>query len=76
MVQNARLLIAAAQVLAVYFRIHMPIDQQQIGPAVIVKIHKHSAPAEILCVQPKSGGISYIIERAVSVVAVKRSGIV
>ena len=54
----------------------MPIDQQQIGPAVIVKIHKHSAPAEILCVQPKSGGISHVIKRAVAIVAVKRSRIV
>src|SRR5438876_1801671 len=53
----------------------MSIDQQQVGPAVIVKIYKHSAPTEILSMQAEAGGISHVIKRAVAVVAVKRSGI-
>ena len=75
-IQNLWLSEIAAQVLAIHLGINMAIDQQQIRPAVIVRIEERHAPAEILGVQAESRGKSLVVKRAVAVVVVKRGGIV
>src|SRR5882762_27949 len=66
----------AAKVLAVHFGINVAIDEQQIGPAVIIHVKKHDTPAEILRVQAESRGKSLVVKRAVPIVPVKRRGVV
>src|SRR6516164_53688 len=46
-VEDARLFEIAAKMLPVHFRIDVAVDQQQVRPAIVVKIKKHGAPAEI-----------------------------
>src|SRR6266478_7822662 len=62
--------------LAVDFRIDVPVDQQKIGPSVIIEIEKHGAPAEVLRVQAESSSIGHIVESAVAIVAIQRGGVV
>src|SRR5712671_5706096 len=62
--------------LAVNFRINVPVDQQKIGPSVIIEIEKHGAPAEELGVQAESSSIGDIVESAVAIVAIQRGGVV
>src|SRR5258708_440214 len=47
-IKNAGLLIAATQMLAVHFGINMAVHQDEIGPAIVVKVEKHGSPAQIL----------------------------
>src|SRR5712692_5816355 len=75
-IKNFRLLKITAEVLAVHFRVDVPVDQQQIGPAVIVHVKKHDAPPEILRVETESRGKSFVIKRAVAHIPVERGGIV
>ncbi len=76
MIEDARFPEIAAEMLAVDFGIDVAVDEEQIGPAVIVEIEKHDAPAEILRVQSKPGGKGFVVEGAVAVVAVKRGSVV
>src|SRR5580704_16807362 len=62
--------------LFVYFGIDVAVDQQEIGPTVIVEIEKHGAPAEILGVQAEAGVKSDIVEGAIAVVAIERGSVV
>src|SRR5882762_4043104 len=50
-IKNLRLLEIAAKMLAVHLRVDMAVDQQQIGPAIIVHVKKHDAPAAVLRVE-------------------------
>src|SRR6266478_1749083 len=68
--------VIAGPVLAVHFGINVAVDEQEIGPAVIVHIGEHHAPAKILGVQAESRGKSLVVKRAIAVVAVKSRGIV
>src|ERR1700761_386105 len=54
----------------------MPVDQQQIRPAIIVDIHKHASPAEVLGVDSQSGIKRHVGEGVVSVMVVKRGSVV
>ena len=71
-IENARLLVIAAEMLHVHFGIDVAVDEEQIGPAVVVKIEEHGAPAEILRVQAEAGGKGDIVEGAVAVAAIER----
>ncbi len=75
-IQNLRLFEIAAKVLAVHFGINVAIDEQQIGPAVVVHIDERHAPAEILRVQSESGGKGLVVKCAVAIVPVERGSIV
>src|SRR5689334_16044533 len=54
----------------------MAIDEQQIGPTVIVKVKEHHTPPEILSVETKAGRKGLIGECSVGVVPVERGRIV
>src|SRR6266849_6624216 len=75
-IQNLRLFEIAAEVLAVHFGVDVTVGQEQIGPAVVVNIEKHDAPAKILRVQAETGGESFVVERGVAIVVVESRGIV
>ncbi len=75
-IKNARLFVAAAQMLAVDFGIDVPVHQNQIGPAIVVEVEEHGSPAQILRVQAQSRGRGRIGKGAVAVVAVQRRSIV
>src|SRR6266567_2098065 len=75
-IQNPGLLEIAAEMLAIHFRVDVAVDEEQIGPAVVVEIEKRDAPAEVLRVEPESRGEGFVVERAVAIVAVERGGIV
>src|SRR5262249_19278880 len=47
-IENLRLKKTAAKTLAIDFGINMAVDEQQVGPAIVVHVEKHRAPAEIL----------------------------
>ena len=75
-IQNPGLLEIAAEMLAIYFRVDVAVDEEQIRPAVVVEIEKRDAPAEVLRVEPESRGKGFIVEGAVAIVVVERGGIV
>src|SRR6266446_6806684 len=58
MIKEAWLHVPAAQVEYVHLRIDMSVGEDEIGPAIIVKVKKHGAPAQILRVQTESRGVS------------------
>src|SRR5207302_1826196 len=66
-IQNARFLVAATQMLAVDFGIDVAIYQNQIGPAVVVEVKEHRAPSQILRVEAQPGGSSRVGESSVAV---------
>ena len=75
-IKNSRFLKVAAEVLAVDFGIDVAVNQQKIGPAVIVEVEEHRAPSQILRVQAESGGEGDVVECAVAVVAIEGGGVV
>src|ERR1700678_4105561 len=60
----------------VHLRIDMSIGEDEIGPAIIVKVKKHGAPPQILCVQAKSCGKGNIRKDSATVIAVQGRGVV
>src|SRR5579872_3263542 len=60
----------------VYLGIDVAVGENQIGPAVIVEVEKHRAPAQILGVQAQAGSESGVGEGAVAIVVVERRRIV
>src|SRR6266849_8736948 len=71
MIKKAWLPVPAAQVKFVHLRIDMSVGEDEIGPAIIVKVKKHGAPAQILRVQTKSRGESHIRKDSSTVIAVQ-----
>src|SRR5229473_530442 len=71
MIEKAWLRVPAAQVKFVHLRIDMSVGQDEIWPAVIVKVKKHGAPAQILRVQTESRGVSHIRKNSFTVIAVQ-----
>ena len=71
MIEDAGFSEIAAEVLAVDLRVDVAVDEQQIGPAIVVHIEEHNAPAEILSVQTEAGGKGLVVEGAVAVVAIE-----
>src|SRR6266849_5088651 len=71
MIKEAWFHVPAAQVILVHLRIDMSVGEDEIGPAIIVKVKKHGAPAQILCVQTKSRGEGNIRKDSFTVIAVK-----
>src|SRR6266852_2753890 len=49
----------------------MSVGQDEIWPAIIVKVKKHGAPAQILRVQTESRGVSHIRKNSFTVIAVQ-----
>src|SRR5712692_8626960 len=49
----------------------MSVGENEIGPAIIVKVKKHGAPAQILRVQTKSRGEGNIRKDSIAVIAVQ-----
>src|SRR5216683_1901545 len=54
----------------------MSVHEQKIGPAIIIEIQEHRAPAKILSMEPQSGGEGYVIKRAIPVIAIESGSIV
>src|SRR5713226_725531 len=71
MIQEAWFHVPAAQLIPVHLRIDMSVGEDEIGPAIIVKVKKHGAPAQILRVQTKSRGEGNIRKDSFTVIAVK-----
>jgi len=71
MIEKAWLHVPAAQVKFVHLRIDMSVGEDKIGPAIIVKVKKHGAPAQILRVQTESRGESHIRKVSFTVIAVQ-----
>src|SRR5260370_11076802 len=71
MIKEAWLHVPAAQVEFVHLRIDMSVGEDEIGPAIIVKVKKHGAPAQILRVQTESRGVSHIRKNSFTVIAVQ-----
>src|SRR5690242_3944272 len=75
-IKDARLLKSAAEMLAVDFGIDVSIDEEQVGPAIVIEIEKHGAPSEIFGVEAESHWESDIIESAIAVIPIERGGVV
>src|SRR5258707_15881928 len=71
MIKEAWLRVPAAQVEFVHLRIDMSVGEDEIGPAIIVKVKKHGAPAQILRVQTEPRGVSHIRKNSFTVIAVQ-----
>src|SRR5206468_4036184 len=54
----------------------MAVHQQKIGPAVVVKIKKHGAPAKISGTGAKTRGVSYVGKGAIAIIVIERGGVV
>ena len=72
MEENARLFVAAAQVLAVDFGIDVSVDEEKIRPSVIVDVEEHRSPPQVLGVEAQSSGCRSIGKRSVATVFVQR----
>ena len=75
-VENARFLKGTAEMLAIHFRVDVAIDEENIGPAVVIEVKEHGAPAEVFRVEAEAGGIRDVVECAVAVVAIESGGVV
>src|SRR5580692_8595865 len=62
--------------MATDFWVDMPVDLQNVGPAIVIIIDKSAAPGDVLVIDSDAGGEGYVVESAVSVVAVEVAGIV
>ena len=51
--QDTWLFVVAAEMLAIHFRVDVPVHQEQIGPTVVIEIEEHRSPSEILRVQAR-----------------------
>src|SRR5713226_9324254 len=71
MIKEAWFHVSAAQVILVHLRIDMSVGEDEIGPAIIVKVKKHGAPAQILRMQTKSRGKGNIRKDSFTVIAVQ-----
>src|SRR3954464_9023066 len=54
----------------------MAIDEQEVGPAVIVEAKKHDSPAEILSVQAKTRGERGVRKIAITIVSIERGCVI
>jgi len=75
-IKDARFLEGAAEMLAVDFGVDVAVDEEEIGPAVVVEVEEHRAPAEIFGVEAEASGISNIVKSAVAIVAIESRGVV
>src|SRR5690348_12262813 len=75
-IKDARFLEGAAEMLAIDFWIDVAVGEEEIGPAVVIKVEEHGAPAEVFGVEAEAGGESNVVESAVAVVAVERGSVV
>src|SRR5437899_82556 len=66
----------AAQPLAVYLGIDMPVGHKQIRPSVVINVDKKCAPAQELCVDSKPRKESDISKRTITVIVIKRGSLV
>ena len=55
-IKDARFLEIAAEMLAIDFGIDVAIDEEKIGPAVVIEIEEHGAPPEVFGVEAETGG--------------------
>ena len=76
MIEDARFFVSAAQVLAVDFRVNVPIYENQVRPAIVIEIEKHGSPTQILRVQAQASRRCGIGEGAVAVVAIQGGSVV
>src|SRR5437660_7847021 len=75
-IQDARLLVVRSKLVFVDFWIDVAVHQQQIRPAIVVEVHEHRAPSEVLGMQTEAGRIGSISESAIAVVAIERGAVV
>ena len=54
----------------------MAVGYKKVRPAVVVEVKEHCAPPKILGPRAKTGGISHVGKCAVTIVVVKRRGII
>src|SRR5713226_6473839 len=71
MIKEAWFHVSAAQVILVHLRIDMSVGEDEIGPAIIVKVKKHGAPAQVLRMQTESRGEGNIRKDSFTVIAVQ-----
>ena len=76
MIEDARFLEGAAEMLAVDFGVNVSVYKKNIGPAIAVEIEEHSAPAEVFGVESEAGGVGDVVESAVAVVTIESGGVV
>src|SRR5215472_6977779 len=54
------------------FGVHVPIADQNIGPAVVVEIEESASPAEVLRVRAEAGGESHVFKIRTAQVVIER----
>src|SRR6266446_9687980 len=54
----------------------MAVHQQKVGPAIVVKIKKHGAPAKVSGTGAKTRGIGHVGKGSVAIIVIKRGGVV
>src|ERR1017187_2790978 len=75
-VNESRILESLANLVAADLWIDVPVDLDDVLPAIVVKVDKSAAPRDVLEIDSYSGGKCHVTERAVSVVAIEVASIV
>src|SRR5581483_11602066 len=60
--QHARLFVGAAQLMPVHLGIDVAIDQQKVGPAIVIEVKELRPPPQKLGVQTEAGGEGHVRE--------------
>src|SRR6185437_7956872 len=58
------------------FRVDVAVGGDDVGPAIVVDVDEHGAPAEFVGVDAETGRIGYVVEGAVTVGVVEGGGVV
>ena len=75
-VEEARFAIEGAKIGGVDLGVDVAVDDEEIGPAVVVDVGEHGAPAERVGVDAEAGCEGYVGEGAIAVVVVEGGGVV
>src|SRR5207249_6802184 len=54
----------------------MAVHQKKVGPAIVVKIKEHRAPAKISSTRAKTSRVSHVGKSAVAIVVIKRQSVI
>ena len=75
-VEEAGFAVGGAEFGGVDFGVDVAVDDQEVGPAVVVDVGEHGSPAEGVGVDAETGGEGGVGEGAVGIVAVEGCGVV
>ncbi len=76
LVYEARILKSLANLVATDLGIDVPVDLDEVRPAIVVVVDESATPGDVLIVDSNSRGERYIAERAVAVVVIEVARVV